>query len=69
MKAIERHIEEIRQYKTAREKTDSRYLKNDYSKKINHMMKELREYCHYRNYNYKAILRRLNAESKRNKEC
>lgn len=59
MKAVERHIEEIKRYQEAMNKTDSAYLKNDYSKKINRMIKELREYCHYRNYNFKAILRRI----------
>lgn len=59
MKAVERHIEEIKRYQIAINKTDSAYLKNDYSKKINRMIKELREYCHYRNYNFKSILRRI----------
>lgn len=63
MKAVERHIEEIKKYQKAIDRTDSIYLKLDYSKKINRMIKELREYCHYRNYNFKAILRRLNVKA------
>lgn len=58
MKAIERHIEEIKQYKRAIDKTDSIYLKNDYYKKIDRMFKELKEYCKYRDYNFKSILQR-----------
>lgn len=60
MKAIERHINEIKRYQEAIEKTDSNYLKNDYSKKISRMIKELREYCYYRDYDFTDVLRRLN---------
>lgn len=59
MKALDRHIEEIKRLKQAVEKTDSNYLKNDYSKRISRMIKELREYCHYRGLNFKEMMRRL----------
>lgn len=56
MNALERHIEEIRNYKQAINKSNSAYLKNDYSKKIQRMKNELREYCKYRGFNYKEII-------------
>lgn len=59
MKAIERHIEEIKMYKAAIENTNSAYLKNDYSKKISRMINELKEYCYYRDYDLKAILKKV----------
>lgn len=57
MKALQRHIEEIMRYKQAIEKTNSAYLKNDYSKCIYEMKRELKEYCGYRGYNYKEIIK------------
>lgn len=66
MKAVERQLDEIRKYQKAMNKTNSCYLKNDYSKCISRLINELREYCKYRNYDFKEIIRRLNAENKRN---
>jgi hypothetical protein len=57
MNAIERHIEEIIRYKQAIERTKSVYLKNDYSKCVRSLKKELKEYCSYRGYNYKEIVK------------
>lgn len=59
MKAVERHIEEIKRYQDAITKTNSAYLKNDYAKRVNRMIKELREYCHYRKYNFKKIIKEV----------
>lgn len=56
MNALERHIDEIKKYKKAIDKTDSIYLKNDYYKKIDRMFKELKEYCKYRGYNFNEII-------------
>lgn len=58
MNALERHIEEIKSYQEAIDRTDSVYLKNDYYKKINKMFNELKEYCLYRQYDFKEILRK-----------
>lgn len=68
MKAVERQINEIKRYQQAIEKTKSAYLKNDYSRCISRLINELREYCTYRNYNFKVIARRLNVERKRSKK-
>ena len=59
MKAIEQHIQEIERYKAAISKTNSAYLKNDYAKAIDKMIKELKEYCDLRGYDTRTILRRL----------
>lgn len=56
MNALERHIEELKSYQQAINKTDSIYLKNDYYKKIDRMFKELKEYCKYRKYDFKEVL-------------
>lgn len=56
MKAALRQVAEINRLKTAIEKTDSAYLKNDYAKNIRKLQKELKEYCGYKGYDYKAII-------------
>lgn len=60
MNALERHINEMRVCKKAMLKTDSMYLKNDFSKKFHRMNKELKEYCYYRGFDYKDILKKFN---------
>lgn len=57
MQAIERHIAEMKRLKTAFNKTNSMYLKNDYAKAIRKMQRELREYCGYRGLDYKQIIK------------
>ena len=56
MKAVMRHLEEIRRVEEALKKTDSPYLKQDYQKHLKRLKKDLREYCHYRGFNYKEII-------------
>lgn len=59
-KALEKHINEIIRLQTAIEKSNSRYLKNDYGKAVHRLKRELKEYCYLRKYNYKAIVRKYN---------
>lgn len=56
MRAAREQVEEIKRLKAAVEKTKSEHLKNDYSKNIKTRTSELREYCAYRNYNYKKLI-------------
>lgn len=58
MKAVERQVSNIIRLQTAIRKTNSYYLKNDYSKAIHRLKRELKEYCGLRMYDYKAILRK-----------
>lgn len=58
MKAVMRQVEEINRLLTALKKTDSKYLKHDYTKAIKLKTKELKEYCFYKGYDYKEISRR-----------
>lgn len=59
MKAVERHIAEIKKYQQAIRKTKSAYLKNDYSKCISRLIQELHEYCKYRGYDFKKIIKQI----------
>lgn len=55
MKAAREHIEEINRLYASIKKTNSQYLKNDYSKSIYRMLDELKEYCKYKGYSYKEL--------------
>ena len=44
----EKHVAEMERLKTAMEKTDSEYLKRDYSKALKRMERELKEYDRYK---------------------
>lgn len=57
MKAAREHIQEINRLYKAMHKSKSQYLKNDYSKRIHNMKKELKTYCGYRGYNYKELMK------------
>ena len=59
MKAVERQIEEIERCKKIFNSTNSVYMKNDYAKAIRRLINELREYCKYRGYNFKEIIRKI----------
>lgn len=59
MNAVNRQLEEIKRLKRAINKTKSQYIKNDYSKNIRKLQKELKEYCQYRGYNYKEIIKKV----------
>lgn len=61
MTPIDRHIQEIMRLKKVINETKSTYLKNDYSKRISQMIKELREYCDYRGYDFTNILKRIDS--------
>lgn len=58
MNALEKHINEIKRVKGAIDKSNSTYLKNDYSKYLMFLMKELKAYCNYRKLNFKDIIRK-----------
>ena len=47
-KMREKHVAEMERLKTAMEKTDSEYLKRDYSKALKRMERELKEYDRYK---------------------
>lgn len=47
-KMREKHIAEMNRLRTAINKTDSVYLKNDYKKALKRMQKELDEYDRYK---------------------
>lgn len=56
MRAARKQVEEINRLKMAVKKTKSAHLKNDYSKNIKRLTADLREYCGYRNFNFKKII-------------
>lgn len=56
MKAAINQVKEINRLKEATSKTQSKYLKRDYEKRIHKLKKELREYCRYRNINYHKLI-------------
>lgn len=41
-------------------KSNSPYLKNDYEKKIRSLKRDLKEYCFYKNINYKSLCHKYN---------
>lgn len=57
MRAVNNQLEEIKRLKRAINKTKSQHLKNDYLKNIRKLQNELKEYCFYRGYNYKKIIK------------
>lgn len=57
MKAVQRQLQEIDRLKTAIDKSDSQYLKNDYSKNIRVLTAELKEYCEWRGYDFQQIMK------------
>lgn len=56
MNAALRQVDEIKRQKAALLKTESKYLRRDYSKSIKRLESELREYCAFRGIDYKAIM-------------
>lgn len=48
-------IKEIRRLYYGCMVTQSPYLKNDYKKKIRALKRDLKEYCGYKNFNYKQL--------------
>lgn len=57
MRAAREHIQEINRLYETMNKSKSYYLKNDYSKRIHRMKKELKTYCKYRGYNYHELMK------------
>lgn len=57
MKAVRKQIYEIKRMQYACAISNSPYLKNDYDKKIKSMIRDLKEYCSYKNYNFEEIKR------------
>lgn len=57
MKAVNKQVEEIKRLYGAINKTSSKHLKNDYTKNIKALKRDLKEYCSYKGYNYKEILK------------
>ena len=57
MKAVRKQIFEIKRMQYACATSHSPYLKNDYEKKIKSMIRDLKEYCSYKKYNYDEIKR------------
>ena len=58
MKAVNKLIDEIKEHSNAIEVASSIYLKRDREKKIKSLKRDLKEYCSYKGYNYKQILKR-----------
>lgn len=57
MKQALKVVEEIERLKGAIEKTESEKLKKDYSKGIRKLTAELKEYCWYKNLNFKKVMK------------
>lgn len=53
-------IDEIKRYYSSCLNSNSSYLKRDYEKKIKSLKRDLKEYCFYKNYNYKKICKEYN---------
>lgn len=52
-------VDEIKRLKEAKERSKSVTLKNDYSKGIWNLTAELKEYCGYKNLNFKEIMKEV----------
>lgn len=55
MKQIEKEIGEINRMRAAIKNTSSRYLIRDYTKSIAQKIKDIKEYCKYRNINFNEL--------------
>lgn len=49
-------VKEIKRMEKAIHKTESYRLRNDYRKGIERLKSELKEYCRYKNLNYRKLL-------------
>lgn len=56
MRAVVRQLEEIKTLEEAIQRSKSKHLKTDYSKRISRLKKELKEYCYYRGLNFREII-------------
>lgn len=50
-------VNEIQRLKTASEKSKSRYLKNDYSKNISYLLRELKFYCEHKGIDFHKLIK------------
>lgn len=57
MKQALKVVAEIKRLKNAEEKTKSDYLRKDYSKAIKRLVAELKEYCGYRQIDFKELMK------------
>lgn len=55
MKQIEKEIAEINRMRAAIKNTSSKYLVKDYNKSIAQKIKDIKEYCRYRNINFNEL--------------
>lgn len=55
MKQIEKEIAEINRMRAAIKNTSSKYLIRDYNKSIAQKIKDIKEYCHYRNIDFNEL--------------
>lgn len=58
MKQALKVIEQIKAEKKAVESSSSQYLINDRLKHIKALKRDLKEYCSYKGYNYKEIIKK-----------
>lgn len=58
MKAIERHMVEIKKYQSIVNESNNPYIINDYSKAIRRLKRELKTYCKFKGFNYNDIMKR-----------
>ena len=57
MKAVERHVADIKRYKSIILKSNNPNVINDYSKAVVRLQRELKAYCKFRGLNYNKILK------------
>lgn len=57
MRQAKEMVREINRKKQALRKTDSEYLKRDYSKSIKSDLKELKDYCKFKGFDIEEVLR------------
>ena len=55
MNQIEKEIAEINRMRAAIKNTSSKYLIKDYNKSIAQKIKDIKEYCRYRNINFNEL--------------
>ena len=55
MNQIEKEITEINRMRAAIKNTSSKYLIRDYNKSIAQKIKDIKEYCKYRNINFNEL--------------
>lgn len=55
MKQIEKEITEINRMRAAIKNTSSKHLIRDYNKSIAQKIKDIKEYCRYRNINFNEL--------------